>query len=174
MKHFAFALACGMVLSLVSCTGGGSSSPSGAVTGFMEASKAGNKDGAMKYVQTKDRELLQKMEAKQGASKESMVPPNFTYKITGEKVTGDTAVVTVTGNHDGKEQTQELKLVKEDGAWKIDLIPDEMHKIMEGMGGAAGVEAMKTMGEKMQKEMGEKMQKAIEDAAKEAEGEEEK
>jgi hypothetical protein len=162
MKHIAFVLAFGVVLGLASCTGGGGSSPTGAVKAFMEASKSGNKDAAMKCVQAKDREFLQKMEAQQKTSTPMMVPKDFTYKINEEKVTGETATVKVTGVQNGKEQTQELKLVKEDGAWKIDLIPDEMQGMIEGIGGAGG-EAMKAMGEQMKK--------AMEDAAKEAEGE---
>jgi hypothetical protein len=135
----------------------------------MEASKAGNKDAAMQCVQAKDREVLQKMEAQQKAGKEIVLPKDFAYKIGGERITGDTATVTITSNQEGKDETREIRVVKEGGAWKLDLIPDEMLGIMGAAGGPGGIEAMKEMGEKMQKAMGDQMKKALEDAAKEAE-----
>ena len=141
--------------SLVSCS---RSSPSGTVTAFMEAGKAGNKDAAMQYLQSKDREFLKKMEAKQPSGKEFGAPKGASYRIGEEKIDGETATVKVQLTEGGQEKTQELKLVRESGQWKIDLVPDEMLQMMEGM--------MKGMNEGAMKELGEKLKKAVEEAEK--------
>jgi len=162
MKHFAFVLACGLFLSLVSCTGGGDSSPSGVVKAYMEAMKAGDEAGSLKYVQAKDREFFQKMGEMRKSSKPVAPPKDSAYKIGKETITGDTAVVTVTGTYAGKEQKpQDYKLIKEDGAWKIAFLTDDMRKKVEGAGGPAAAEASKAMMEKMQKQMQEQAQKTL-------------
>jgi len=142
------------IFGLVSCTGG-TSSPSGTVKAFMEAGKAGDKSGFMKCVESKDRKFFEKMEAKQpGRMMDPMgARKDLQYSVGEEKISGDTATVKVTVKDSGNEKTEELKLVKEDGQWKIDLIPDDMMKMVEGMEGA-----MKTIGADAKKQMEEALE----------------
>jgi hypothetical protein len=148
--------------SLVSCS---RSSPSGTVTVFMEAGKAGNKDALMQCLESKDREFLKKMEAKQPAGREFGPPKGASYRIGEEKIDGETATVTVVTIEGGQEKPRELKLVRESGQWKIDLVPDGMLQMVEGMMKGMDEGAMKGMGEAMQG-FGEKLKAAAEEAEK--------
>jgi hypothetical protein len=53
-----------------------------------------------------------------------------------------TATVAVTLSTGEARETRSLALVREDGAWRIDLIPDEMAPLLEGLDGS--MESMAT------------------------------
>lgn len=135
----------GIAVGLTSC-GGGGASPNATVQGFLDASKRGDQDAAMQYVETGDRDFLESLKSKGQDQKKFGPPEGMSFTIGKVNVQGDTATVSVTGTKDGKDEVQQIKLVKQGGEWKIDLIPDELKKMMEGMG-----EMMKGMGEAMKK-----------------------
>jgi hypothetical protein len=87
----------------------------------------------MQYVEQGDREFLEELKSKGKEGQKFEPPPGMTFTVGEMKVEGDTATVMVTGTKDGKEETQQFKLIKQDGEWKIDLIPDEAKKMLENM-----------------------------------------
>ena len=107
--------------------------PAGTVEAFYDAGKRGGQQGFLEYVQDKDREFLEKMRKPLGAAKVPEKMGDFSYRIVDEKVSGDTATVKVALKYEGKEDTQELKLVREGGRWKVDLIPDEAFEGMKAL-----------------------------------------
>jgi len=127
---------------LVSCTG--ATSPSGVVKAFLEAGRKGDRSVFMNCLRQRDRELLEKQEAKQGGKQgltPGLIPPEGAdYRIGEETIVGETATVSVLAVQDGKEKTRQMRLVREGGRWKIALIPDEMLRMLDG------VERMKTLG----------------------------
>ena len=140
MRYVSWFLVLGGTFGLVSCTGG-EATPTGAVNAFLAAGKSGDKKAFMNCLQASDRAFMEKMEGFAPAGKDFKAPAGATFTVGDAKISGDTATVVVTTKEGGKETTQELKLVKEGGAWKIDLIPDEMHKMAEGLKDAS--EALK-------------------------------
>ncbi|MGQ9589070.1 MAG: DUF4878 domain-containing protein [Planctomycetota bacterium] len=153
--------------------------PAGVVEAFYNAGGRGGQQATFDYVEEKDREFLEKMRKSTGAAKVPEAAADFSFRIVDEKVTGDTATVKVAVKYEGNEDTQELKLVREGGRWKIDLIPDEaiqgmnvLQRQMEaakkragGPGGAPSEESAKALRELM-----ESMEKA--EAEESAESEE--
>jgi hypothetical protein len=132
MRQLSWFLVLGGTCGLVSCTGG-ESTPTGAVNAFLAAGKSGDKKAFMNCLQASDRAFMEKMEGFGAAGGDFKAPEGTTFTVGEAKISGDTATVVVTTNEKGNVTTQELKLVKEGGAWKIDILPDEMHKMAEGL-----------------------------------------
>lgn len=142
--------------------------PAGVVEAFYNAGKRGGQQATFDYVQEKDREFLQKMRDAAGAAKAPEKTPDFSFRIVDEKISGDTATVKVALKYAGNEDTQELRLVREGGGWKIDLIPDEaldgmkaFQRQMEAAKKRAGDPAAALSGEKVKglRELMESMEK---------------
>ncbi len=151
--------------------------PSGTVAAYFEAGKRGGQAAAFEYVQEKDRKWIEEMKALSGAAKTSEPERDFSYRILNEKISGDTATVTVALKYGGQEHNQELRLIREGGGWKIDLFSEEQLDAMKGLKRlteeakkkAAGVKGAPS-DEDMKKI--EALMKSLEDEGGEAESEE--
>jgi hypothetical protein len=132
MKASACSLLCAVLLT--SCTS--KDTPSGTVRAFLDAGREGDRAGLLRHIEKKDRAFLEKMEG-QGAGKTSLVPPKGSeFKIKGEKIDAGKATVEVVTIENGKETTNTVNLVLEDGAWVVDLVPDQMLDMLKGIEGA--------------------------------------
>lgn len=126
---------------LLSC-GSDFSSPSGTMETFLKAAQDGDEETYLLCLEKSDREWIQELSEKAGKEEdESQHLPDEDsiedYSIGEEKIDGDKATVKVTATTEGKEQTTTFNLVKVDGEWKIDMIPDELKKmgeVFEGFG----------------------------------------
>jgi limonene-1,2-epoxide hydrolase len=110
------------------------STPKGTVTAFIETMKKGDIEGVKKLVTKSDLSMLNLIE---GASKlfgneknavEMMKKEflektkNVSFSIKEEKIDGDKAEVNVEIKENDKTNTQNFKLLKEDGNWKLSLV----------------------------------------------------
>lgn len=160
MRKLCVALAAVFCWMSVSC-GSGTETPKGTVQAFIDASKAGDEAVAMEFVEKSDREFIKKMQEENTARQDFGPPKDATFVLGEEKIDGDKATVEVATRKDGEEEKNTLNLVRQDGVWKIDLIPDEMKQFMEGLKGMSeslkrGVEEMgESMKEGPEKDGGE-------------------
>lgn len=135
MKKILFALAVVAVVTLAACKGGASTStPEGALKGFMEHMQKMDIDGAKKYATKESAAILDMAKAFIGMGKEfaknmdaDKLADNEMEKLKKAKIEygtpkidGDNATIAVTTKVEGKEpDTKDVKLKKEDGAWKV-------------------------------------------------------
>lgn len=105
-----------MALCLIGCSKG----PDKVAVAFCEALADGNFDKAAEYV-TKDTQPVLKMMASVPGAKENMIKETegAKFKAVNTKIDGDKATVTIETKKDGKTDTDDFNLVKEDGAWKV-------------------------------------------------------
>lgn len=118
------ALTAAVLIAVTGCGGGGSSaSPKEVAEQYMRASVNLDVDAAYDLLSEADRQNLTKEQMEEEAA--MMESLDFDYQIGEETVSGDTATVevtlVVTDKESGETQeiTEELNLVKENGAWKI-------------------------------------------------------
>jgi hypothetical protein len=133
------------VFILAACKNSSTSTPSAAVTTFLEITKKGDIAGLKKIVTKSDigilefgeaaadafsggKEMIDKMKKEFIAKSE-----NVSYKILSEKIDGNTAEVSVEIKQNEKTSTQPFKLLKEDGAWKVSLTSTGMGGDSKGM-----------------------------------------
>jgi hypothetical protein len=153
-----------MPWALVSC-GPEPGSPEAAVEAFLDACQDGDEPAMFAVIQASDRELLRKLRD-QGGQHSFGPGAGFDYEIGDIRTRGVTATCEVRLSKDGEEETQSLALIKEEGQWRVDLVPDEMVPLFEGLDGmmesmAEGMgrsmeDAMRSMASEMQRELGEK------------------
>lgn len=89
---------------------------------YIEALVDGNTDKAAEYVSKDDAENFKKKASipqLKDAMKKELEGAKF--KVVDTKIDGDKATVKIEGKKDNKTETADLKLVKEDGNWKVDL-----------------------------------------------------
>lgn len=122
------------------CSSSSSSSPTGVVNAFIEASKKGDVDGVKKYITQQDLQLLEPGEkamamfdsTKKNSIKEKMAEKfkentkDAKIDVGNEKIDGDNATVEVTHTNEGKPETIPFALKKENGEWKISLVSTGM------------------------------------------------
>lgn len=157
-----------MLAGLAACnTHADMGSPTGTVDAMFTAMKNGNMDDIKKFITKKDVQFLEsaenlmnsvdadaiaKMKAKMGDEFKDKVK-DVKYTLKNEKIDGDKAIVDAEVTEDGKTDTHNFNLVKEDGTWKISLLNsgDGMFNSMKGdMGPGSkdlekGLEKLKSM-----------------------------
>ncbi|MHB8895867.1 MAG: Rv0361 family membrane protein [Candidatus Geothermincolia bacterium] len=107
---------------LVGCSGGSSTAqgPQQAVQAFFSAMEKVDANTSWDLMSADSQKQIGSKADWVAASKESTDPMTFTVgKVT---VNGDKATAKVTGTVSGKSTTQTIPLVKENGAWKVDII----------------------------------------------------
>jgi cellobiose-specific phosphotransferase system component IIA len=117
---------------MMACNAGGNS-PKATVDAMFAAMKTGNLDDMKKYITKSDVALLEaaekvmvafdpdaskKMREKMTAEFKDQVK-DVTYVLKDEKITGDNATVTAEITQNGKTESQNIDLLKEDGVWKV-------------------------------------------------------
>ena len=128
LKKIVFVVAAGLML--VSC--GGASSPSDVAKKFVEATKEFDFKEAKKYVAKEYADAMDQI-IEQFSSPEAQgylkifkeTAKGTKVEVLGEKISedGNSAVVTVKFEMMGQSQEEELPLILEDGAWKINEKP---------------------------------------------------
>lgn len=123
----------------VACNSGGSS-PKATVDAMFNAMKNGNLDEMKKYITKSDIALLEaaekvmvafdpeaskKIREKMTAEFKDKVK-NVTYILKDEKITGDNATVTAEITQNGKTESQNIDLQKEDGVWKVSFTKSKL------------------------------------------------
>ena len=105
-----------MALCLIGCSKG----PDKVAVAFFEAMADGDFDKAAEYA-AKDTKPMIKMMASVPGAKENMKKETegAKFKAVNTKIDGDKATVTIETKKDGKTDTDDFNLVKEDGAWKV-------------------------------------------------------
>jgi hypothetical protein len=126
MKKLVFSICAGLMLTIVACKSGPSSSdPKATLIGFFKAMSNKDLKGARKFATKESESMLSMMEmamktAENMKSKEmddemKFEEANMTFGET--RIDGDKAFVPVTDKK--KNETSEFILKKEDGAWKV-------------------------------------------------------
>ena len=113
-----------VVLVLAGCSSG----PEGVVKGFFKALDAGKVDKAMEYLSTSTLNTLghDKWQAALTSATHDLQSKGglSSVKVVNKKVHGDTATVTVKLIFgDGSSETDTIDLIKENGDWKIQMMP---------------------------------------------------
>ncbi len=121
-------------LLLVASCSRGSGTPSATVEAFLGAARTGDAD-FFRYLQEKDRAFLEEMRKTGGDEKYFRAEKDTQHTIVDETIAGDTAAVTVETVREGIKSTQTMKLVREGGSWKIDLVPDTALEAMKAFRG---------------------------------------
>ena len=105
-----------MALCLIGCSKG----PDKVAVKFFEAMADGDFDKAAEYA-SKDTKPMIKMMAGMPNAKEESQKENkgAKFKAVETKINGDKASVKVERTKDGKTETNDVNLVKEDGDWKV-------------------------------------------------------
>jgi hypothetical protein len=127
---FCLVLAFTTLIAALGCGGNGgepSESPSQVAEKYMQASIAGDANTAYNLLSSQDRQqiTLEQMQQQAEAMKELLA--QYSFRVGEETINGDeaTVAITITGpdpeTGETAEETQSLPLVKEDGAWKINL-----------------------------------------------------
>ncbi len=123
-----------IALVFTACNPG--SSPKSAVDGLFTAMKNGNLDEMKKYITKSDVSMIEMGEKFMNAldpdavkkAKEKMTSEfkdkvkNVSYTLKDEKITGDNATVTAEITDNGKTESHNFELVKEDGVWKVSFM----------------------------------------------------
>lgn len=117
---------------MMACNSGGNS-PKATVDAMFAAMKTGNLDDMKKYITKSDVAFLEaaekvmvafdpdaakKMREKMAAEFKDKVK-DVTYVLKDEKITGDNATLTAEITQNGKTESQNIDLLKEDGVWKV-------------------------------------------------------
>lgn len=122
MKVFRFACAAALAAILVGCGGG---SPDSVAVDFLSNVRDGKFDAAAKCASKKAAPLISMMSAmgSLGGSNDVLKEmKGTTFKVLETKVDGDKATVKIEAFKNGKsEKAEDIQLVKEDGAWKVDI-----------------------------------------------------
>ena len=113
-----------LLVVLVGC----SSSPDGAVKGFLKALDKGKIDEAMGYLSTSALSTLgrDKWQSVLASAADEIQSKGgiSSVDITDKKVHGDIATVTVKITYgDGSSEVNTIDLIKENGDWKIQITP---------------------------------------------------
>lgn len=146
MKKIILLLA--VATTLAACSSSDSGSPKAALDGMFTAMKGGNMEDIKKFITKADVSLLESLEklgnsidpeavkkVKSRMSEEFQKKvKDVTYTLKNEKVDGDKATVEAEITENGKTESHNFELVKEDGAWKIALTKsgDGMFNSMKG------------------------------------------
>lgn len=122
-----------------SCGGGNAATPEDAVVGFSNALQDMDFSGAKGYATEDTKKVLDGMQKMVEMMPKDQMPKNDEKKtITKDKVKctvdGDNAKCKMCETPDNCDE-QELTVVKEDGAWKVQMSKEEMNK-NPGGGGA--------------------------------------
>lgn len=115
-------------------------SPTGVVYNYLAALDREEYETAYSYLSSSTRAWISLDEFRRRAPRLSMSPPGRTTSasLSNERITGDRARVTIavttfypSGPFGGNEytRTDELDLVREGGAWKIDVPRDAYHRL---------------------------------------------
>lgn len=107
-----------MALCLIGCSKG----PDKVAIAYLEALADGDFDKAAEYVSKDDTSAFKKntsIALVKNAMKREL--DGLKFKVVDTKIDGDKATVKIEGKKDSKSETNDLKLVKEDGNWKVDL-----------------------------------------------------
>jgi cellobiose-specific phosphotransferase system component IIA len=121
-----------VAILMMACNSGGNS-PKATVEAMFAAMKNGNLDDMKKYITKSDVALLEAAEKVMVAfdpeaskkMKEKMTTEfkdkvkDVTFILKDEKITGDNATVTAEITQNGKMESQNIDLLKEDGVWKV-------------------------------------------------------
>lgn len=121
MKMFRFACAAALAAILVGCGGG---SPDSVAVDFLSNVRDGKFDAAAKCASKKAAPLISMMGAMGSLAGNDALKEmkGASFKVIETKIDGDTATVKIEASKNGKaEKPEDLKLVKEDGAWKVDI-----------------------------------------------------
>lgn len=125
-----------VIVALVSCAGTDTNTPTAAIDGLFNAMKAGDIEGAKKFITKNDVALFESAEklvanvdpAAVQRMKDSMIS-NFkeksktvTYSLKNEKINGSTATVDAEVTDGSHKESQTINLLKEDGSWKVSLM----------------------------------------------------
>lgn len=111
------------VLFLAACSGG-PQSPSDVADGFYGALKAKDAEKAVTYFPPSTLEQPGAKEKILGLLKQAMTdaPEIQSYEIVDENIDGDSATVEVKyTNEDGSEESETVKLIKEDENWYVTM-----------------------------------------------------
>jgi limonene-1,2-epoxide hydrolase len=113
-----------LVAALAGCGGGSSTSSSGTpaavVKQFMDANKNKDVNTLYKTLDKASQKVLSKADMQKAAA-QSSTPATYTYKVGKTAINGNTASVDVTVSQGGTDSSATFALVKEGGAWKVDV-----------------------------------------------------
>jgi hypothetical protein len=110
---------------LVACTG---NSPKGVAEEYLKAFNKQDYEKAKKYA-TEDTQKLLDMFTNLAALTPDSLKRDLDFKVTGERIQGDTAYVEY--KSEGSDKLQSLTLRKVDGKWKVAATKDTVNE-MEG------------------------------------------
>jgi len=109
------ALFAASLLFLTSCGGGAENTPDGVAKAFLEEIADQDFSGAKKYATKSSESMLDMMESTMALAGDAVPETDVDIEILNTKEDGDKATVYY---NDG-EKEDKLKLVKEDGQWKV-------------------------------------------------------
>ena len=119
MKMLKFACAAALAAILAGC---GGSSPDSVAVNFLSNVRDGKFEDAAKCASKKTAPLIAMLGAMGKDSKELKEMKGTSFKVLETKVDGDKATVKIEASKDGKtEKAEDITLIKEDGAWKVDV-----------------------------------------------------
>lgn len=107
-----------MALCLVGCSKG----PDKVAMAFLEAVADGNLEKAAEYASKDTKPVLKVAAAVPGTGEQIKKEcEGAKFKAVDTKIDGDKATVKIETTKDGKTETEDIKLVKEDGEWKVSV-----------------------------------------------------
>jgi len=96
-----------------------SSSPKQAATNWLNDLKSGNWSASYDALTSADQKKITRKEWIDTYSKQGKPAADVSFTVTGEKITGDKATVSVNMVQGGQNQSGSLALIKEGNTWKI-------------------------------------------------------
>jgi hypothetical protein len=112
----------GLGLSAVGCGGGGTSgggTPKQAATNWLNDLKNGNWGATYDALSSADQKKITRQQWIDNYKKQGKPAADTSFTVSGEKVNGQNATVTVKITQGGQSQSGSLSLIKEGNNWKI-------------------------------------------------------
>ena len=110
------------MLAMALCLIGCSKSPDKVAMAFLEAVADGNLEKAAEYAAKDTKPAIKVMAAVPGSGEQMKKEcEGAKFKAVDTKIDGDKATVKIETTKDGKTETEDIKLVKEDGEWKVSV-----------------------------------------------------
>ncbi len=103
---------------------GCSKGPDSVAVKFLDSFADGDFEAAAEYASKDAKPLFAMMASMPKEEKEGNELKGCSFEVVETKIDGDTAKVKIKATKDGKSETEDLDLVKEDGEWKVAVKKD--------------------------------------------------
>ena len=120
------------VLLLTSCPRK-NESPTEVVRAFLAAQSSADGQELLSHVQEADREFLAKVGGTDKAGRFLSLAQGDSWTIGPERREGERVMVSVALDSNGVHTERILALVRENGRWRIDLVPDDVRQRIESL-----------------------------------------